>query len=135
MGKHLRYMYAKSFNEVVEAFLNPNVPHRCAMGEIVSVLMELAHESETYCIAHPFISKVAAAIATILGVARESGEPLRTRLAEKAAEALAVALETMDELKRDRLSCVALEAGFRRIDDILRSADNIISTLRTSNRT
>lgn len=112
-----------SSSDVARMLVSSETPFKYTLDEVASVLAELAHESETYCRTRWFISKTTAALALVVGVARESAEPLRSLLALKATEILSIAFETMNELNKDKFSCIPLDAGSKRIDSILEHVD------------
>ncbi|ADM28470.1 hypothetical protein Igag_1673 [Ignisphaera aggregans DSM 17230] len=95
------------------------------VDEFISILIELAESSGTLCRFGNFIADISLILNMILGIAKEN-EKLRNILIEKAIKIIEIGFLVIDELRKDRLSCKAIDEGTNTISKILKEVDEIL---------
>lgn len=109
--------------ELAKDLLDPSLSVRQIADEYVSMLIDMAEESGTLCYFGAFLNQVSLAFTIVLGLARESG---KEELAEKAVDIMKIGLKVVEELRKNKYSCEAIERGLKDIENVLQNVDELL---------
>jgi len=122
LGKDL-----SSFANDLKRLLDKGVDIVAIVNESLDVFREAVVETDTRCRVWDLIIHAGVSINIVLTLYEKVGdEAIRNKLVEGATQIIATLINVLNNLKKDRYNCEAVDEGLKNIDEIITSIDRVI---------
>ena len=116
-----------SFVNDLKRLLDKGIDIVAMVNESLDVFKDAVVETDTRCRVWDLIIRAGVSMNTLLTLyERVEDEAIRSKLVEGAAQIIATLINVLNNLKRDRYSCKAVDEGLKSIDEIIASIDRVI---------
>ena len=122
LGKDL-----SNFANDLKRLLDKGIDVVTIVNESLDVFKEAVVEADTRCRVWDLIIHAGVSMNTVLTLYEKVGdEAVRNKLVEGATQIIATLINVLNNLKKDRYSCKAVDEGIKSIDEIVASIDRVI---------
>ena len=122
LGKDL-----SSFANDLKHLLDKGIDIVTMVNESLDVFKEAVVETDTRCRVWDLIIHAGVSMNIVLTLYEKIGdEAIRNKLVEGATQIIATLISVLNNLKKDRYSCEAVDEGLKNIDEIITSIDRVI---------
>jgi hypothetical protein len=122
LGKDL-----SSFANDLKRLLDKGIDIVTMVNESLDVFKEAVVETDTRCRVWDLIIHAGVSMNIVLTLYEKVGdEAIRNKLVEGATQIIATLINVLNNLKKDRYSCEAVDEGLKKIDEIITSIDRVI---------
>jgi hypothetical protein len=122
LGKDL-----SSFANDLKRLLDKGIDIVTMVNESLDVFKEAVVETDTRCRVWDLIIHAGVSMNIVLTLYEKVGdEAIRNKLVEGATQIIATLINVLNNLKKDRYNCEAVDEGLKNIDEIITSIDRVI---------